>query len=446
MDTPVYDFIKNYSDSGTVRLHVPGHKGKDDTLLSKFDITEIQGADVLYHGDGIICESQNNASRIFGTRKTLYSTEGSSLCIRGMLALVKMYALKNGNKPVVAAGRNAHKVFMTASALLGIKIQWIFSENENALVSADISPDYLDKFLSECTEKPTAVYITSPDYLGNIADIRGLATVCRKHGVLLVCDNAHGSYLRFLWDDLHPVSLGADMCCDSAHKTLPVLTGGAYIHISENAPDCLSDYTEKAMSLFASTSPSYLTLVSLDRFNRECRVSYINDVRKTAEILFKLKRDLIDAGYELVGNEPLKLTLSAKSYGYTGNEIADILRNSGFECEFSDPDFVVMMFTPCTKADEINRLGNVLLSTEKKERIIGRIPPLPRLTAAVTPEKAMFLPSVDIPVENAAGRILAAPSVSCPPAVPVAICGEILNEDAVECFRYYGIEKINVLE
>ena len=63
------------------------------------------------------------------------------------------------------------------------------------------------------------------------------------------------------------MDLRADMCCDSAHKTLSVLTGGAYLHISKNAPAVLKENAERAMRLFASTSPSYLILQSLDKAN-----------------------------------------------------------------------------------------------------------------------------------------------------------------------------------
>ena len=272
MKTPIFDFVNKYADSDSLRLHMPGHKGKAVLGVEGLDITEITGADVLYNAKGIIKESEENAASLFGTKRTLYSAEGSSLAIRAMVYLIKMQAFSLGNKPLLLAARNAHKAFVTALGLLDVQVEWMLPDDAQSLISCNITAEYLDSRLSDMKEKPSAVYVTSPDYLGNILNIAELSQVCKKHGVLLAVDNAHGAYLKFLPDDIHPITLGADICCDSAHKTLPVLTGGAYLHISENAPKLFCQRAEAALSIFASTSPSYLILASLDRAN-----SYLAD-------------------------------------------------------------------------------------------------------------------------------------------------------------------------
>ena len=222
MDTPIVDFVRNYADKKALRLHMPRHKGESFLGCESADITEIEGADVLYSPNGIIKQSEDNAAQIFGTSKTVYSTEGSSLSIRAMLYLVKIYGNTKNKKAFIAAGRNAHKTFVTAAALLDYKIDWLTADSDDTVISCNITPRILTEYLSKAEQKPLAVYVTSPDYLGNMLDIKGLAEVCRKYGVLLLVDNAHGAYLRFLAENLHPIALGADMCCDSAHKTLPV--------------------------------------------------------------------------------------------------------------------------------------------------------------------------------------------------------------------------------
>ena len=114
MKTPICDFVQRYKDSSPVRFHMPGHKGKTHLGPEPWDITEIAGADELYHPTGIIRESEENASSLFGSARTVYSTEGSSLCIRAMVYLALLNAKVQGRKPVIFAGRNAHKTFLSA--------------------------------------------------------------------------------------------------------------------------------------------------------------------------------------------------------------------------------------------------------------------------------------------------------------------------------------------
>ena len=442
MKTPICDFVNEYSKSGKMRLHMPGHKGNAVLGVENLDITEIDGADVLYHAHGIIRESEKNASELFGTTKTLYSAEGSSLAIRAMIYLARLC----GKKPLIAAGRNAHKVFMTACALLDTDIAWIYPENSENIISCGITAEYLDGFLCSAEEKPSAVYITSPDYLGNVADIKGVSEVCKKHGVLLLVDNAHGAYLNFLPESMHPISLGADICCDSAHKTLPVLTGGAYLHISKNAPQSVFENAENAMSLFASTSPSYLILQSLDKANAFLAGGYREKLADYIKEVSKLKNKLSSVGYDLIGSEPLKLTIAPKSMGYTGVGLAEILSGNGIECEFADPDFAVMMFTPEIGADCLEKIEKTLISVAPKEKITDSAPVVTKPEKVMTVREAVLSQSEELDIHECCGRVLATAAVTCPPAVPIAVCGEKINESAVGCFEYYGIERIRVVK
>ncbi len=435
MNTPISDFVKNYALSSSVRLHMPGHKGAS-SFGGERDITEVKGADVLYQARSIILESETNATKLFGSQKTLYSTEGSSLSIRAMLHLVKAYAKINGRKTKIIAGRNAHKTFVTASALLDFDVIWINS-SQNGVLSCNIDTLTLEKEIIK--EKPVAVYVTSPDYLGCVLDIKSLAELCHKHEVLLLVDNAHGAYLKFVGELCHPLDLGADLVCDSAHKTLPCLTGCAYLHVGKTAPIFFADDAENVMSLYASTSPSYLLLQSLDDFNK-----IISDnpeyFTETANSLDSLKEKLLSRGFTLVGQEVLKLTLSTKGYGYTGEEVAEILAKKNIVVEFADPDFVTMMFSPCNSDEDFRILEDALLLLERKSPLTTSPPPIPVLVRGMSMEKALFCDREEISVTRAEGRVLASPTVACPPAIPIAVCGEILDRRAIELFKYYGID------
>ena len=444
MDTPICDFVRRYVQSNALRLHMPGHKGRTFLGPENLDITEMDGADSLYEAEGIIRQSEENASSLFGC-PTFYSTEGSSQCIRAMLYLAMLWAKENGRKPLIAAARNVHRSFLSAVALLDLDVMWLYPENADSYLSCNICAETLDQLLLTAAEKLTAVYLTSPDYLGNLADIRQISEICHRHGVMLLVDNAHGAYLRFLEPSLHPIDLGADLCCDSAHKTLPVLTGGAYLHIAPCLEDKLGSQAKHALALFGSTSPSYLILQSLDRAN-----AYLEGYRQTLSPYLlrikELKEDLVNAGYVLLDREPTKLTISAKPYGYLGTELAHILLENNIVCEFSDPDYLVLMLTPENDETELSRLRSALLSVSRKTPV-SELPPIPsRGVLSMSIREAMLSPFEVISVEKSEGRILASPSVGCPPAVPIIICGEQINSNTIKCFQYYNIHTMAVVK
>ena len=444
MKTPICDFVKSYVDSNTARLHMPGHKGISHLGMEKYDLTEITGADSLFEAEGIIKESEENASRLFGAY-TFYSTEGSSLCIRAMLYLASLYARERGEEPYVLAARNAHKSFLSAAALLDFRLDWIYSEEDEGYLSCVITEEKLEKALGSVDKKPTCVYITSPDYLGNMCDTEALARVCHKYGVLLLVDNAHGAYLKFLDKSLHPMDLGADMCCDSAHKTLTALTGGAYLHINKNAAPVFVNNAKDGLCMFASTSPSYLILQSLDLFNAYCEDGYKKRLNSFLCEADEYKRRLAELGYVFKGDERLKFTLDVRKFGYTGVEFADILRkNHKIECEFADPDYVVLMLN-CDNKDLV-RVYGALVSIPKREPIILTPPKSAKAERVVSVRCAMLSPTEPVSVSQSLGKILATPSVTCPPAVPILVPGERIDENAISTFNYYGIDKIKVIK
>lgn len=441
MNTPICDFVRQYAQSGILRLHMPGHKGASFLEMEALDITEIQGADSLYEADGIIAQSEDNASALFAC-PTFYSTEGSSQCIRAMLYLISLHGKRQGKRPLILAGRNAHKTFLSAAALLDLDVRWLYPKEGEPYLSCSVTAPELEQILTDMPETPTAVYLTSPDYLGNLADIREMAAVCHRHGCLLAVDNAHGAYLRFLGS--HPIDQGADLCCDSAHKTLPVLTGGAYLHISPNAPAWMAPSTKKALALFGSTSPSYLILQSLDQAN-----AYLSDYPQRLQGFLPkvddLKKRLTASRYCLYGGEPLKITIAAKPYGYRGNDLARILLDQGICCEFSDPDYLVLMVTPETGESGLARLEEALLSVPKKPPVREPQPIFQRAQQVLSIREALLSPAQTLPVSESLGRILAAPTVGCPPAVPILVCGERIDSHAIACFQYYGIRTCEVV-
>ena len=444
MNTPLRDFIRDYAAGDPARMHMPGHKGKALLGPEALDITEIEGADVLYRSRGVIRESEENAASLFGAARTVYSAEGSSLCIRAMLYLTLLTAKEKGIPARLLAGRNAHRTLMTAAALLDLEVDWLLPTAGGDLLSCDVTPERLEEKLD--AQPYMAVYLTTPDYLGRRADLRAAAEVCRRYGVPLLVDNAHGAYLRFLPEDAHPLALGADACCDSAHKTLPCLTGAAYLHLSSRAPAGWAEQAEQAMSLFASTSPSYLILQSLDRANAELAGAYPARLRKAVEKLEDIKDILRREGWELIGDEPMKLALRASARGYTGEELHSLLRGKGIECEFADREYLVMMPSADTSEEEWDRVLTALRAIPQKAPLTEKAPALPVPERACSIRRAMLSPRETLPVEKAVGRVLADACVSCPPAVPIIIAGERITPEATACMAYYGLTDCDVMK
>lgn len=498
-------------------MHMPGHKGlapdssKPWASAFAYDITEIKGADELFHAEGIIAESERNASKLFGC-DTYYSTEGSSLCIRAMLYLCRVnaraataaaksnadaasatadsaasatadsVASASANatahapaapRPWVLAARNVHQAFVTAAALLDLDVEWVYptearGANETgaqeadagnaateavSLITMNIGGEEIRVALEEGVKLygtlPCCVYVTSPDYTGHILPISEISKVCHEKKVPLVVDNAHGAYLKFLPESLHPIDLGADMCCDSAHKTLQVLTGGAYLHLKSEILSAKKEDVKRAMALFASTSPSWLILQSLDRQNELLASAFGAEIRESCETVCAMKKQLSEHGFVLWGEEPMKITILTRAWGYTGEEFAELLRNAEkpVEVEFADKDMVVLMVAPCQSKAELKGVVQVILNVPRKTVLSAN----KAASGFVRPKRVMSIreaamrPCETVPLEKAEGRVAHLMAASCPPAVPIVICGEKIETEEISCLYEYGYNFCQVI-
>jgi len=439
MDTPIYDFLKNYAASGALRCHMPGHKGREifpDALSSALDITEICGADSLFEAGGIIRDSERGMSELYGTADTFYSAGGSTLCIQAMLT-----AMAQEGRTVIAV-RSVHRAFLNAAALLDLDVEWVMPDYTDGILSGTVSPADIEARLAAIPN--ACVYLTSPDYTGRMADIQGIAAICRRYGAPLLVDNAHGAHLHFLPVSHHPIALGADMCCDSAHKMLPALTGAAMLHTSS---EHYAGVLRQCMSLFASTSPSYLIMASLDLCRPYIAERIRGDLALNITEADRLRRTF--AGRLIFAEgDPLHITVKAAESGYDGSELAELLRSGGVECEYADSSLVILLMSPMNTPDDYARLtaalGGALAASKKHEPHKDFIDlALPRRVMSI--RGAAFSPSEEIPVEAAEGRICAAVKVPCPPAVPIAASGEVIDRDCIDIFKRYCIATVNVV-
>ncbi len=442
MDTPVFDFLKKYMDSDMLRCHMPGHKGRTvyslPEALFRLDITEISGADSLFEAEGIIAESERNMSRLYGTAATVYSAGGSTLCIQAMLAL-----MKQENRHIFAV-RNVHRAFLNAAALLGIDVEWIMPVYSSGILSGQINFDMIENKLAEYSA-PACLYVTSPDYTGTTADITHLSRLCHKYGAKLIIDNAHGAHSAFFTHNMHPIALGADLCCDSAHKMLPSFTGAAMLH---SAGGYTPQQLKQAMSLFGSTSPSYLIMASLDLCTDYIEKNIRADIRNNIGFIDEFKQRFSDRLCFSDG-DPFHITIKAGESGMSGEEMAGLLRKNGVECEYADREIVILLMSPLNSHEDYIRLENAVSASLE---VIRRSEPfrlefsLPEPVQTMSIRQAVFSTSEEIPVENSRGRICASVKVPCPPAVPIAVSGEVIAQEHINIFKSYGIPSINVVK
>jgi len=442
MTTPVYDFLTAYAAQDNTRLHMPGHKGRLGAPAlqeaAKLDLTEITGADSLFEADGILAESEANAASLYGTAYTLYSCAGSTLCIQTMLLL-----MKQEGRTVIAA-RNVHRAFLNACVLLDLPVQWVYPQESDGILSGSYAPEDFEKILQQLG-RPACIYLTSPDYLGRTADIAAFAALCQQYHARLLVDNAHGAHLAFLPNRCHPIQLGADYCCDSAHKMLSGLTGTAYLHVRSDI-DATPERVRSAMAMFASTSPSYLMLASLDWCNRELASPLFRErLADVAERLQQL-RCILSQKYVFADSEPMHLTIDAAASGFCGTELEAYLQSRHFILEYADCYHVVMLFSAANTPEEITALQQALEDFAPSQPPAGQKFHLPHPETVCGIREAALAPQEILPVQHSAGRICAAVKVPCPPAVPIVLSGERIDRACIDVCQGYGISTIQVVQ
>lgn len=439
-ETPLYTALLSHQSLHRASFHTPGHKSNPAALppnLLSLDYTELPDTDSLFEAEGPILRAEEAAAALFGTKRTLLSAGGCTLCIQAMLRL----AAPCGGS--VLCSRVVHRSAVNTMALLGLTPVWAMPEDLCAAV--------------ERHPEVKAVYLTSPNYYGELADIPALAAACNQHGIPLLVDNAHGAHLFFTDPVLHPIALGASMTACSAHKTLNVLTGGAWLHIADER---FADEAKGAMSLFGSTSPSYPIMASLDL----CR-AWLEEHGKAAFLQLQarvrnLKAVLRSTGLRVLGMgpddsplrwDPTRITVDTASIGLTGTEAAERLRQAGCEPEYADSRCVVCIATPFNTEEDFARLEAGFCEMLRHAgaplpagNTIAQLPPLPPVRASL--REAVLAPAEAVPLASSAGRIAAEPACPCPPGVPVVMPGEEITREAVEFLRSYGFSSIKVLK
>ena len=81
-----------------------------------------------------------------------------------------------------------------------------------------------------------------------------------------------------------------------------------------------------------------------------------------------------------------------------------------------------------------------------KAALTAAVPTINKPQTKCSLRRALFAPAEVLPLSQCWGRVVAAPTVSCPPAVPVLVGGEMVDESAVAVFAYYGYDTLRVVK
>lgn len=427
---------------------MPGHKGRMPAPFQQaapYDVTEIAGADSLYDCTEAIRALEEEFAEAYRVGDSLLSAGGSTLCIQAMLYLAR------GWGSTVICGRTIHRSAVAAMGLLGMDPCWLpgrIASRAEGIPGLALPPT-ADDVEAAIDAHPDAgsVFITSPDYFGQLANIADIADVCHRRGKVLLVDNAHGAHLGCFRAALHPMSQGADFCCDSLHKNLPALTGAAVLHLADPTYYREAKY---AMSLFGSSSPSYLIMLSAENALTSITENpgaywelsgAVEEVRKEAEML----------GYDVVKGfvrDPIRLVVGFECFGHTAESYGKFLRSRGVEPEYLGRNICVFLFSPGNTSLEIDRLRSALAGAVKgrTRQPEPRYPSTIRLPRQIlSPGEAMARREQELPAEMCAGRISARLVSSCPPGIPLLVPGEEITSQTVKFLRSCGVSTIFVV-
>ena len=296
MKTPVFNALKNLMELNPISFHTPGHKGKNSLInwndyMPMIDTTEIQGMDNLSDPRGIIRESQELASKVFGSKSTHYSVNGST----GSIYIALSTITKPGDKVLIQ--RDSHKAVYNSLILNRLNPVYLYPNyNKEYNILTGIDPKDIDDILTS-DKDIRAVIITYPNYYGICCDLETIANIVHKHNRILMVDEAHGSHMTFSKRlPKSALECGGDIVVQSTHKTLASFTQTSMIHIGSDRIDV--NKLRDRFQLYTSTSPSYLFIASC-----EIAAAYMDSQEGQAKLEYnidKCKETIERLGYLLV--------------------------------------------------------------------------------------------------------------------------------------------------
>lgn len=438
MRNPLYDDLCKTLGTYTISFHTPGHKYKamQDLALMRIDTTEIDGTDHLHHSKGILKEAQERVARAYGSKRSFFLVNGTTCGIHAMI----LATIKKGQKLLIQ--RDSHKSVYNACALFNIPVLFLEPRVDQKLgIPTGISMKQLATVL-ENDASIGAVLLTSPNYFGLISAIDEAADLCHMKGIPLLVDEAHGAHLAF--SELLPtsaVALGADMVCQSTHKTLPAMTQAAVLHVcSERVP---IDQVMLSLEVIQTSSPSYVLMNSIDyavyfaalhgsRLTQTL-CHHLSKIRKSLRLKIGLKD--MQLGFKRFGPDPLRWIIPSEPFKMSGYALEQQLRDHyGIQMELASERYVLAIVTMLNSHTELEVLEDALtkiyLSGHDQTYVQKPfVPHKAKYNPVLTLHEAFHAEAECVDLAHAEGRVLRTAIVPYPPGVPFVLPGERLTKE-----------------
>ena len=478
--------LTEYAGSDAYPFHMPGHKRREitDGIPGGFpdpygiDITEIDGFDNLHHAEGILKDAMETVAAIYGADRSWYLVNGSTC---GILSAV-FAATENGGKILTA--RNCHKAVYHAICLNRLEAEYLYPEEItefriNGGIRAEDVRKALEKDAMHCAgnsgdvrgkiTKIQAVLITSPTYEGVVSDIRAIADAAHEYGIPLIVDEAHGAHLEYA-DQCHSfpksaLEYGADIVIQSLHKTLPCFTQTAILHVKGKLVD--QDRISRYLSMFQTSSPSYLFMAGMERCIRymdgdgrnemiryEKRLERFMERMEGLQVLEVLDREICGKYRTVAGWDPSKIVVSTmRAEDFHGEELAETLRRKyHLEMEMTAPEYVIAMTSLMDTEEGFERLGTALLEIDgvlrrrmesgRKEKAASETPEGLESKLSHPVRRMLICEAMDADTERTAfqdtvGKVSAEFVYLYPPGIPIIAPGEVFTDAIVEKIMAY---------
>ena len=441
-ETPLYSALIREAARKTIRMHMPGHKGKtpvnfDAEKIFEIDFTELPNTGNLYLGIPPISDAEALMAQVVGAKECYYLTGGSTQGV--MTAISTVCPLGS----TIITDRGNHRSVWSIMAHLDLVPEYLYANRiEPYGITAPITPAELEAAIKKAPQA-SAVIITSPTFYGIISDIKAISSICKRYGVPLIVDEAHGAHLPFIG---YPsaVALGATLALTSTHKTLPSFTAGALL-FSDGSYDT-RDIRRKS-ALFGTSSPSYTVMASMDTarayLEGEGGVLYkkiieeVNEMRREINNRGVFRAMTEEDGYDL---DPARLTINTALGGITGYQAEKILDlKYNIVCEMADERNIVMIITSSDTKDELECIKKAIMDMEKTAKTNATISqtmdfPLPIIK--LTPREAAYADKEYLILKDAIGRIAGEHLSPYPPGIPIVASGEVIGEEHLKYLEY----------